>query len=872
MGQRLTQRCFTTTVLFLSVITVCHGQSDNTAKSREGEDLANNIPTCEARTINHITHTLPQLCFTSTWGSNSATGLAVSPTPLQSQQIARSYSDKVNDKEQIVDKHPAGNAPQDGETTKAQASEAATAEETPFMSFEDWKAMMLRRTGQDPQALRHRKIAAGEGGKRVPPNLGQFDLGDEEEISLDFQEYINEPRRDQYSADLSTGGHASQDQDPVLSEGDPTWLHRSKDAGKTCKERFSYSSFDAGATVLKTGRSTRNAKAILIENKDTYMLLECGVDNKFVIVELSDDILIDTIVIANFEFFSSMIRRFRVSVSDRYPVKIERWRTVGEFEARNSRDIQAFLVEHPQIWAKYVRIEFISHYGNEYYCPVSLLRIHGSRMLDSWKDTETGREDDTREVGEDAPLLDSSQKIEANGDVISSALAGEAHAVPAEESDHQPWTPRPASSVCTKASHTNILVDRTCQAEHMTSYHSERETALSSQEDFHASDHISTATEPPRTQIVHEDAAQTSTSSSIADPGEARAPGKADRSAQADARSKPTSTRSTDFAKDGPPQTAKSTNATSGAVTRHRSSNTNSAATASPTVQEGFFNAITKRLHNVEANLTLSLQYLEDHSRYVQDSLSKIESKQLKKVASFLDNLNGTVMAELRGMRDQYDQIWQSTVIALETQRDQADRDVVALSSRLNLLADEVVFQKRMAIAQAILLLCCLFLVIFSRGVPIPYLAPLLDTHTDVPVHSAADLDVKNVFVDSVSGQRPGASDGEDETNIYRTGVETLLLNDSGSHIELHTNKGNTVPDPSSFGGALGPKPPPLMDLDMDDGSLKVVNSTSIAADKHSLNTSRRSTLAQHVQARKPLPALPEHPQPDEDPDYEAWT
>merc|ERR1712000_52744 len=291
-------------------------------------------------------------------------------------------------------------------------------------------------------------------------------------------------------------------------------------------------------------------------------------------------------------------------------------------------------------------------------------------------------------------------------------------------------------------------------------------------EDFHVSDnHIAT-----RTQVVYDDATQTSTSSLIADSGEARATGKADRSAQADARSKPTSTRPTDSVSDVPSHAAKSANATSGAATRHRSSSTNSAATASPTVQEGFFNAITKRLHNVEANLTLSLQYLEDHSRYVQDSLSKLESKQLKKVAAFLDNLNGTVMAELRGMRDQYDQIWQSTVIALETQRDQADRDVVALSSRLNLLADEVVFQKRMAIAQAILLLCCLFLVIFSRGVPIPYLAPLLDTHTDVPAYSAADLDVKNVFVDTVSGQRPGASDGEDETNIYRTSVETLLL------------------------------------------------------------------------------------------------
>lgn len=82
----------------------------------------------------------------------------------------------------------------------------------------------------------------------------------------------------------------------------------------------------------------------------------------------------------------------------------------------------------------------------------------------------------------------------------------------------------------------------------------------------------------------------------------------------------------------------------------------------------------------------------------------------------FLENLNSTVLAELRVFRQQYDQIWQSTVIELETQRDQSQREVLAVSARLTLLADEVIFQKRMSIVQSVLLLLCLGLVIFSRG------------------------------------------------------------------------------------------------------------------------------------------------------------
>lgn len=34
---------------------------------------------------------------------------------------------------------------------------------------------------------------------------------------------------------------------------------------------------------------------------------------------------------------------------------------------------------------RYIRIDFLSHYGNEYYCPVSLLRVYGLTQLEEWK-------------------------------------------------------------------------------------------------------------------------------------------------------------------------------------------------------------------------------------------------------------------------------------------------------------------------------------------------------------------------------------------------------------------------------------------------------------------------------------------------------
>lgn len=72
-------------------------------------------------------------------------------------------------------------------------------------------------------------------------------------------------------------------------------------------------------------------------------------------------------------------------------------------------------------------------------------------------------------------------------------------------------------------------------------------------------------------------------------------------------------------------------------------------------------------------------------------------------------------MTELHGFRQAYDQIWQSTVIELEGQREQYQREMLAMSARLTMVADELVWQKRMGIVQSTLLLLCLGLVLFAR-------------------------------------------------------------------------------------------------------------------------------------------------------------
>ncbi|MCP8718186.1 MAG: SUN domain-containing protein [Asgard group archaeon] len=156
--------------------------------------------------------------------------------------------------------------------------------------------------------------------------------------------------------------------------------------GKVYKDKFNFASVDCAATIVKTNAKAKGASAILKENKDSYLLNECSVPNKYVIIELCQDILVDLVVIGNFEFFSSMFKDIRVSVSDRFPSQA--WKELGQFTAENIRDVQSFKIQNPLIWARYLKLEILSHYGNEYYCPISIVRVHGKTMMDEFKEDE----------------------------------------------------------------------------------------------------------------------------------------------------------------------------------------------------------------------------------------------------------------------------------------------------------------------------------------------------------------------------------------------------------------------------------------------------------------------------------------------------
>uniref|UniRef100_S4R5K5 SUN domain-containing protein n=1 Tax=Petromyzon marinus TaxID=7757 RepID=S4R5K5_PETMA len=158
---------------------------------------------------------------------------------------------------------------------------------------------------------------------------------------------------------------------------------------KTQKNLNNYASVECGAKILATNPEAKSTSAILMENMDHYMLNPCSAKIWFVI-ELCEPVQVKQIDIANFELFSSTPQDFLISISDRYPTR--EWNKLGKFHARDERTVQSFPLDEQmfakflKMFAKYIKVELLSHFGKEHFCPLSLIRVFGTSMVEEYEE------------------------------------------------------------------------------------------------------------------------------------------------------------------------------------------------------------------------------------------------------------------------------------------------------------------------------------------------------------------------------------------------------------------------------------------------------------------------------------------------------
>lgn len=171
----------------------------------------------------------------------------------------------------------------------------------------------------------------------------------------------------------------------------------------------------------------------------------------------------------------------------------------------------------------------------------------------------------------------------------------------------------------------------------------------------------------------------------------------------------------------------------------------------------------------------------------------KVEKRQLAKTEKFLDHLNSTVMHELQSFRTMYDQLWQSTVIELESMKERQKNEMGEIGSRLSLMADELVWQKRMAVVQSTLLLLCLGLVLFVRS-------GTLGSAADVPIVQQLGNKYNSLFEPS-----PPRSPPESGIARRRRTFKNMWRSDTSIGPSDHQSDGQHLHSDADTDGARSP-------------------------------------------------------------------
>ncbi|XP_077224316.1 acyl-CoA isoform X2 [Tasmannia lanceolata] len=149
-----------------------------------------------------------------------------------------------------------------------------------------------------------------------------------------------------------------------------TIIHKMEPDGRV----YNYASATKGAKVLAFNKEANGASNILHKNKDKYLRNPCSAKDKFVVIELSEETLVDTIEIASFEYYSSSLKGLELLSSLAYPT--DSWVKLGNFTAGSGKHKQRFTLPEPK-WTRYLKLNLLSHYGTEFYCTLSVVEVYG---------------------------------------------------------------------------------------------------------------------------------------------------------------------------------------------------------------------------------------------------------------------------------------------------------------------------------------------------------------------------------------------------------------------------------------------------------------------------------------------------------------
>ncbi|CAN6880951.1 unnamed protein product [Brassica oleracea] len=272
----------------------------------------------------------------------------------------------------------------------------------------------------------------------------------------------NASKPDQLSRAVPLGldefkSRASYSRNKSLSSQVSGVTHRMEPGGK----EYNYASASKGAKVLSSNKEAKGATSILSRDNDKYLRNPCSAEGKYVVIELSEETLVNTIKIANFEHYSSNLKEFELQGTLVYPT--DTWVHMGNFTAANVKQEQNFTLVEPK-WVRYLKLKFLSHYGSEFYCTLSLVEVYGvdavERMLedlisveDNMKEKPVKQQAESSEGGDGSDrTIETEKELESSPESTvakaEASMASDKLTEPTEEvRRHQPGSRMPGDTV-----------------------------------------------------------------------------------------------------------------------------------------------------------------------------------------------------------------------------------------------------------------------------------------------------------------------------------------------------------------------------------------------------------------------------------------
>ncbi|KAG9091922.1 hypothetical protein FRC06_000327 [Ceratobasidium sp. 370] len=398
--------------------------------------------------------------------------------------------------------------------------------------------------------------------------------------------------------------------------------------------RFNYASLDCSARVHGSHKSMKSASSILSSKKDKYMLAPCS-------AEISE--------------------------------------IMGVYEAKNVRGVQTFRpFNRPHAFYRFIRIDFRTHYGKEYFCPVSLLRVYGLTQMEEWRMEEWERDWKARNHPAGLTISDEPAHVSAlPGSPVENAVQNEVGGGEQAQGEEPPsqttqgaGSPAPTASLASTPTSTPSATGS---------------VEPSGVDDAGARNGLTpgygNSQSPSSSELPHVSSGMRHSSSQSPNITETQRPSTTDSHAKANAAKSP--------------RMASASTGTPVLKPTHVPS-----PLPSNSGGESIYRTIMNRLDVLEQNSSLSLRYVEEQNYSVRQALRRLEEE----------------VGRLKALTGRQQQELQRSMKNVERKQAEMEKRWDALLEQVNTLAEEVVLEKRLGIAQLGLLTTVLVFMALTRG------------------------------------------------------------------------------------------------------------------------------------------------------------